>query len=270
MDKELLKKYNLEEAVKRFNQINEYTFITSPMLSEDGEDEEMGNNNQNQDQNQPMNGQNDPNQQSQEQMPMDNAQNDDMNQPPMGDEQPQDMNNQPMSDDSNSSMPEDGGEEPMQDTPMGDDMNNDVETEQEGDEVIDIDDLTQSQEASEIKIDGVDEKLTKMLDVLNKFSSALEANDKKITDLKKEFEERNPSQQEKFNLRSQASFPYSETPKNYWDKKTSENPHYNVMYDNDVSTADEQKKFEITKDDVDNINYSDISKSFDLEDFFNF
>lgn len=254
MDKELLKQYNLENTVKRFNQINEYTFITSPMLSEDGEDDEnndqppMGN------QNQDMNQQNQPQPQG----------NGDMGQGDMMNNDPNQMNGgQGM--DNNIPQPQ----------PMGDnggDMSDESDlpepdAEQEGDEVIDVDDLTQSQEAAEVKIDGVDDKLTKMLSILNKFTTALEINDRKIDDLRKEFEERNPSEQEKLNIRSQASYPYSETPKDYWDNKTATNPHYNVMYDNDVSTADEQKKFEITKDDINDINFNDISKTFDINDF---
>ena len=43
MDVDLIKKYNLGEQIKRFQQINEYTFITSPMISEDGEDDEQQN-----------------------------------------------------------------------------------------------------------------------------------------------------------------------------------------------------------------------------------
>ena len=81
------------------------------------------------------------------------------------------------------------GTEPMD---FGD--NDDTEEQQEGDTVIDVDDLTQSQEASEIKIDGVDDKLTRILSVINKFGSALLANDRKIDDLRQEFEKRNPSE----------------------------------------------------------------------------
>ena len=58
--------------------------------------------------------------------------------------------------------------------------------------------------------------------------------------------------------------------KDYWDKKMTQNPNYNVMYDNDVSTSDEQKKFEIRKSDIDNVNFNEIGKSFRLDDFLNF
>lgn len=267
MDKSFVKELKLEEAIKRFNQLNEYTFITSPLLSEDDEqdDEQQPMNNNGQEANPPMpqNGQNDV------QAPMDNmSQDNNMGQ--------QSMNNEPMP--QTSPMDNQGDDVPMDNEepsdmiePMSDEVDDtDVETQQEGDEVIDIDDLTRSQETSEIKIDGVDDKLTRMLSILDKFTNALEANDKKIDDLRKEVEERNPSDREKLNIRSQASYPYSEQPKDYWDKKMANNPHYDVIYDNEVAPSDELKKFEITKDDIDNIDYNDINRSFDLQDYLKF
>ena len=38
-EKDILKEYKLEDMAKRFQQIVEYTFITSPTISEDGEDD---------------------------------------------------------------------------------------------------------------------------------------------------------------------------------------------------------------------------------------
>lgn len=244
MDKEFLKKYKLQEAVKRFQQINEYTFITSPVIAEEG-DEEVDNVNQQQPQPQDTNP-------SGEQQPLQNDNGFEPNsQPDMsdnGDEQ------------QNSEMPLDNPQ------PMNDNGEEDNTDEMNSDDtVIDVDDLTNSQEATEYKIDGVDDKLTRMLSVLTKFSAALEASDKKIDDLRQEFEKRNPSEQEKLNIRSQASYPYSETPKDYWDAKTANNPHYNVMYDNDVSTAKEQEKFDITNDDIKNSNLKSVADSFDLD-----
>ena len=255
MDKEFLKKYKLQEAVKRFQQINEYTFITSPVLAEDDEED---NNNQ-QPQNDDMNNGNPPMQDQSQGVDMGGNDNQQMPPPQEGDNG---MNNVPDMQADDGSMPQ-----PEQMSNMeGEEDVDSGETDEEGDTVIDVDDLTDSQEATEYKIDGVDDKLTRMLSVLSKFSAALEASDKKIDDLRQEFERRNPSEQEKLNIRSQASYPYSETPKDYWDNKTATNPHYNIMYDNDVSTADEQEKFDITKDDVKNINFKNIADSFDIED----
>jgi len=83
--------------------------------------------------------------------------------------------------------------------------------------------------------------------------------------LKDEFEKRNPTEEEKLNIRSQTSYPYSETPKDYWTHKTSENPHYNVIYNNDVAPSDEQKEFEIRKSDIDGLNMKSISDTLDMK-----
>ena len=40
-----------------------------------------------------------------------------------------------------------------------------------------------------------------------------------------------------------------------------------AIYNNDVYTSDEQKEFDITRDDVRNINVNEIGKSFDINDF---
>lgn len=277
MDVDLIKKYNLGEQIKRFQQINEYTFITSPMISEDGEDDEQQNMPPQDNQMGGDNGQapQPPMGQDAQGGGMGNDSNQPMNMP----QNPQDGGAMPMNDPQN---PQDGGAMPMDNgqqggammddmggnaAPMGFDDNGESEEQQEGDTVIDVDDLTQSQEASEIKIDGVDDKLTRILSVINKFGSALLANDRKIDNLRQEFEKRNPSEQEMLNIRSQASYPYSETPKDYWENKKAQNPHYNIIYDNDVSTSDEQKQFKIKRDDVRDINVNEIGKSFDINDF---
>lgn len=268
MNKKFIEKFNLQEAVKRFQQINEYTFINGTVLTEEGDED---------DQNNPQNNGQQP--QDMQQGGADNAQ---MPPNPNGD-----MNNQqpPMNNDmGGQEMPMDnGGMGAPPTTDMGNgeeefEFEEESETDnyEEGDEVIDIDDLTQSQEATEIKVDNFGEKFDKMLAFLDKVTQAIELSDKKIDNLRQEFERRNPTEEEKLNLRSQASYPYSETPKDYWEDKMANNPHYNVIYDNEVSTAKEPEKFEITTDDVENINPKevadsfDINKAFKLGDFFNF
>lgn len=175
----------------------------------------------------------------------------DMQQAPMGDE-----------------MPMDNG---MQDPQMGDlgvpQVEDDIETEEmePEDEVIDVDDLTQSQEATEYKIDGVDDRLSQIYAVVQKFSDQLEQQQQSIMNLKDEFEKRNPTQTEKFNIRSQASGPYNQTPGDYWDKFEEENPNYEVIRDNDVSPADEQDKYEIKKSDISGLNMKNISDTLNID-----
>ena len=232
---DLIKQYKLEEAVKRIQKINEYTFYDSTMVEDDQDPNAMGG---------------DP-----------NAMGGDPNggMPPMGGD-PNAMGTDPnmMGGDPNGGMP------PMDDPNMmgGEDIEDiDMETEQPGDEVVDVDELTQSQEATEFKVDNVDDKLNKVLKIISKFNDAIEANDQKIEDLKKEFQKRNPTAEETLNLRSLASYPFSERPDEYWKKQQQDHPNYNVISDNDVSTADEQKEFEIRKGDIDNFNEREVMKS---------
>ena len=291
MDKNFIKNNQLDEAVERFRQIaeykspkqslhklyerkhklNEYTFITAPQVNEDGEE-------------------NDGELQNPENMngggQMNNQQGGNI--APDASNQMGDMNGQ-----NNGQMPTDGSQMPQNDVQQGNDMNGNmqmngtegdmpdfsepeveddgIETQEmeSGDEVIDVDDLTQSQEATEYKIDGVDDRLSKIYAVVRKFSDQLEKNEESIMALKDEFEKRNPTEEEKLNIRSQSSYPYSETPKDYWDKKTQENPHYNVMYNNEVSPSEEQKKFEITKDDISGLNMKSISDTLDIDQSLN-
>ena len=270
MDKKFIKENNLNEAVKRFQEIagyksprqslNEYTFVTNSQLEEDGEDNMQ----------QPTG---DDVQQPQNATPDAQNQMDDMNGQMGGEMQPQ-----------GSEMPQNGGMMPqgdMQQQPMGDETQGDemgdlevpqvdddsVETEEmePEDEVIDVDELTQSQEATEYKIDGVDDRLSKIFAVVKDFSDKLDKQEQSIMNLKDEFEKRNPTQTEKFNLRSQASGPFNQTPTEYWDKLTQENPNYDVIRDNEVSPADEQKEFEIRKGDISGLNMKNIADTLDID-----
>jgi len=284
MDKNFVKENKLDEAVKRFQEIadyksprqslNEYTFVGSePMVDEEGEDN--GDNQQ-----QPPMGGDMQGGMPQPQNATPDAQNQmgDMNgqmgggMPPQGAEMPQngnmppqgDMQQPPMDGDMNM----DGG---MQDSQMGDmgmmPQEGDIETQEmePEDEVIDVDDLTQSQEATEYKIDGVDDRLSQIYAVVQKFSDQLDQQQQSIMKLKDEFEKRNPTQTEKFNIRSQASGPYNQTPGGYWDKFEAENPNYEIIRDNDVSPADEQEKFEIKKGDISGLNMKNISDTLNID-----
>ena len=281
---DLIKQYKLEEAIKRIQKINEYTFYDSSMVEDDQDPNAMGDdpNAMGGGPNGAMPPMNDP-----------NAMGTDPNggMPPMGGDpnamggDPNAMGGDPnaMGGDPNGAMPpmddpnamggDPNGEMPPMDDPnmMGDDPNAmgdeddiediDIETEQPGDEVVDVDELTQSQETTEFKVDNVDDKLNKVLKIISKFNDAIEANDQKIEDLKKEFQKRNPTAEETLNLRSLASYPFSERPDEYWKKQQQDHPNYNVISDNDVSTADEQKEFEIRKGDIDNFNEREVMKS---------
>lgn len=280
MDKEFIEKNHLSEAVKRFNDIAEYkspkqslknlyeyTFITAPQINEDGEEENTPDNQQ-----QPTDAQ-----AGMHQQPMDNGQGMDMQQPQadntMGGDPNMNSNANGGADmgtdmsgamDTQNNMGEEDPNMEDFDEPQTED---DVETEEmeADDEVIDVDELTQSQEATEYKIDGVDDRLAKIYALAQKFADQLEKNEESINALKTEFEKRNPTEEERLNIRSQSSYPYSETPKGYWAEKMKENPHYNVMYDNEVAPSEEEKKFEIKKSDIDGLNMKEIADSLDVD-----
>ena len=280
MDKEFIEKNHLSEAVKRFNDIAEYkspkqslknlyeyTFITAPQINEDGEEENTPDNQQ-----QPTDAQ-----AGMQQQPMDNGQGMNMQQPQADNTMGGDPNmvsnangGADMGTDMSGAMDSQnnmGEEDPNMedfDEPQTED---DVETEEmeADDEVIDVDELTQSQEATEYKIDGVDDRLAKIYALAQKFADQLEKNEESINALKTEFEKRNPTEEERLNIRSQSSYPYSETPKGYWAEKMKENPHYNVMYDNEVAPSEEEKKFEIKKSDIDGLNMKEIADSLDVD-----
>ena len=291
MDKNFIKNNQLDEAVARFKQIaeykspkqslhklyerkhklNEYTFITAPQVNDDGEEndgelQKPENMNGGEQMNSQQGGNIAPD--ASNQMGDMNGQNDGV-MPTDGSQMPQD--NVQQGNGMNGDMQMNSTEGDMADLSEPEVENDGIETQEmeSDDEVIDVDDLTQSQEATEYKLDGVDDRLSKIYAVVQKFSDQLERNEESIMALKDEFEKRNPTEEEKLNLRSQSSYPYSETPKDYWDKKTQENPHYDVMYNNEVSPSEEQKKFEITKNDISGLNMKSISDTLDIDQSLN-
>jgi len=268
MDKELVKRYHLEEALKRYQQINEYSFVTE-QGEEDDEQQQPQDDGMQPPQQPPM-----PQDQGGQMPPMDNnapqgdmGQGEDMNAPMP----PMDGNMEPPMGDEGMPAPEGdmGGDMPEEGGDMGD-----IDTMQPDDEVIDVDELTQAQETNEYKIDGVDEKLTALLKIVDKWSKAIDDNTRKVEDLQQELAMRNPTEKERLNIRSQQSMPFGESPKEYWEKKTSDpNSNYEVMFNNDIAPSQEQKQYTITKGDIDSMNDKEVMKSMDfpnlkLKDYF--
>lgn len=290
---------NINEAVKRFQEIanyksprqslHEYLVLGNGNVSEDGEpngdnmqqqggmppqqgDMQQPQNpspdaqNQGGDMNGQMGGQMPPDGAGMgQQPPMDGGMDDMGQQPPMDGGMGGDMSQPPIDGDM-------GQQPPMDDQGMGDMMppegeDDGIETQEmePEDEVIDVDELTQSQEATEYKIDGVDDRLSKIFSVVKDFSDKLDKQEQSIMNLKNEFEKRNPTQTEKFNLRSQASGPFNQTPTEYWDKLTQENPNYEIIRDNEVSPSNEQEKYNITRGDISGLNMKNISDTLNID-----
>lgn len=271
IDYKFIKQNHLEESVNRLRKINEY--IVNPNNTNEADDPNQG-------QQPPMDGGQDPNMGGGAMPPQDGGQAPDMGQqPPMGGAPDMNQGGMPPQGGQDipvgTEVPGNGGDE-MGGMPEGGDMGEMPEGDEtvgEEDEVIDIDDLTNSQEAAEYKIDGVDDKLSKLMGMVAKFEKAIEASDAKIEDLKSEFEKRNPTNMERINIRSMNSKPFNVNPTEYWDEEKEKNPNYNIISDNSVSPDKEDKVYTITDDDLGDFTSGDLEKSFnkfpkELKDYF--
>ena len=249
MDLKYIEDNNLTEARKRFQQINEY------ILNMNGENNEA-------DEQQPQDDMQQPDAPQSDMEPQQTAPQD-ASQETAPEEQPQELDPTIGAEADNQPMPDENGI-----------MEPEVDAETESDEVIDVDDLTQSQETTEYKLDGVDDKLNQLINIVSKFSQAIDDNEEKMEELKREIEERNPSQQERLNIRSMSGSPYTVSPQDYWSSQNARNPQYNVIADNDVAPNEEEELYTITDDDIKNFNKSEIEKSINdipknLKDYFN-
>lgn len=206
-DDNLLKKYKLEDTQKRLQKLWEYTFITSPnTLTEEGDDENGEGNENSQQTNNGM-VQNAPNQQQDNSGAEQNAQQSNID--PMQNAQDNSMTNPQQGQGFDTQMPNQNID--SQEQNQGDENSDDVTEMEPGDEVIDVDELTDAQEELSYKIDGVDDKLIKISKVIDRLIPAIDNNNERIEDLKREFERRNPTEEEKMNKRIKDSYPYNLT-----------------------------------------------------------
>lgn len=129
-------------------------------------------------------------------------------------------------------------------------------------EEIDVDDLVDSQEATEHKVNKILKKFSttaeKMMSSLDSMNSKIEGTITRMDDLEKEIAKRNPTPVEKLSLRSGKAYPFSTTPESYWEEKEATS---NYSPDDD-NNGEGDPQYTITKADVDAINdYDQISKS---------
>ena len=133
---------------------------------------------------------------------------------------------------------------------------------QPDDDVIDVSDLTDSQEETQEDVDKLDAKFDKVMKYLGQFEELIKSNDDKINDLKAEFERRNPTQVEKLSMQTARSYPFSETPEQYWDNKEKTSNYSTEDDQNGVK----QGQYVITKNDVDGtVDWKGIADT--LDDF---
>ena len=157
----------------------------------------------------------------------------------------------------------DGGDPSMAGDPMmGGDMGGQPGPD---DDVVDItqltdaqDELKANQEQTAEQLEDVDSKLSTLLNVVNKFTQALDANDAKIAELKSELIKRTPTEEETMNVRLNAGGnPFDQKPEEFWDKFQDINNHYNITSNN------EAPQYQIKKGDIENVNDKMISDEFD-------
>lgn len=258
MNKEYLKEHNLLESQRQFRKLCEYTFIgADDVLSED-DVEDDAQNNQNQQQGDDMNNQSPMpdtnNQQGQQDIGMQDNGNAENSFPEPAPATPQ--QNPPMPAPTPSpqpAMPDMGGEEEI------------IDMEGDDEEVIDVDELTDSQEETEHEVGEVNSKIDKLLSTIDTLSTIIQQNDSKILALKQEIEKRNPTPTEKLNLRSLDSYPFNVNPKDYWEGK-AKTGNYEAYSDNDLPTGKEDEEYVITQDEIDgDNNFKSISDSLDDE-----
>lgn len=155
--------------------------------------------------------------------------------------------------------PEEGAGE----MPVGDEMG--AEPMQSEDEVIDVDELTQSQEATEEKVDDVsvtmEKGFEKILGVVSKLNKMIDANSANMEDLRREMEKRNPTPLEKLHMRAaNDSYPFNVSPETYWADKEA-NSNYRIGGEDEPDA----EQYTITQGDIDSMtDFNQIAK--DLND----
>lgn len=141
----------------------------------------------------------------------------------------------------------------------------------EDEEVIDVDELVDSQEETSDKIDKLASSFEKLIDKVNSFQDLVNSSNERIDSLKAEIEKRNPTPVEKLSLRSKNGYPFAESPDEYWQTKEATS---NYSTEDDNNGADDPV-YQITKDEIDNFNdYASVAKSLDddygLRDMFGY
>ena len=232
------------DAAKRFRMLCEYTFN---ITEDDGEQEVEMDMEPQDDESPEMN----PN----EMQGMDDKQGDNIGNP-----QEQEMNG-----DMNTG--QEGGAPGF--NPMGggevENLDNNPESD---DEVIDVDDLTKSQETTEEKVDDIhvtmEKGFDKLLNVVDKLNKMIDASTTNMEEIRQEIEKRNPTPLEKLNMRAaNDSYPFNISPDDYWKEKEATS-NYRIGGENE----EDSKQYIITQGDIDDmIDYRRISKELDDSEY---
>lgn len=132
-------------------------------------------------------------------------------------------------------------------------------------EVIDVDDLTKSQEKAEEKIDSLNARFDKLMQSLETIIQQNKERDERDAEREKsieaEIEKRIPTPMQRLSMRSAKSSPYSMSPEEYMEKYAPDN--YSAADDNNGA---DDPQYKITKADIDNFtDYNSIAKDLDID-----
>ena len=166
--------------------------------------------------------------------------------------------------------PQDGdpqaGMDGMGGQPTEGDLDSDSNSgEEEDEEVIDVDDLTKSQEKAEEKIDRMNARFDKLMQGIETLIKQNKERDEreaaKENAIESEIEKRIPTPMQRLTMRSTKSSPYAMTPNEYMNNYAPEN--YSAADDNNGA---DDPQYKITKADIDNFtDYNSIAKELDIE-----
>ena len=151
-----------------------------------------------------------------------------------------------------------GGEEPEEEMPAPEEplpapepMEDEVE--------LDVTQLVQGTEEAKASADRASQQISILMSKFDNLNASIErmsAINKKIEDLEQEIEKRNPTPEEKLEMRSLDSFPYSLKLTDYWAEKEG---NYDAM-----NSKKENEEYVLTQDEVDrDYNPIKIKDSFD-------
>lgn len=143
------------------------------------------------------------------------------------------------------------------------DMDADIDTGSDETVELDVTELVKGSEEAKQSADQANEKIDSLLSMVSKLENQLKSMEQissKIDSLETELEKRAPTPEEKIEMRSLDSYPYSVKLTDFW---SSQEGQYDIVDKED----EEPKEYVLTQDDIDN-DYSsaDIQSSFEEED----
>lgn len=128
---------------------------------------------------------------------------------------------------------------------------------------LDVTQLVKGSEEAKESADQANEKIDSLLNMVGKLENQLKSMEQissKIDSLETELEKRAPTPEEKIEMRSLDSYPYSVKLTDFW---SSQEGQYDIMDKED----EEAKEYTLTQDDIDtDYSTTDIKSSFDEED----